>query len=452
MRSSLGDKVVLVHRPRGGMGVVLGQCGARAYASRWTWNRGFGRKRQVALGARLPCGSSTTPRRPFVARTLELSEGGVQVVYDLVGQGCSSPSARSGLRLRPRGMAINFGTASGNVVEAFDLQLLHHKSLTVCRPTLRRSFIGTPAEFQGIWRRRSSEAVANGAIRLARQPPLRPGRRAPGAPGSSKWAETTGSAAILQPRSARELAGTSTDQALEPIVQIPVKYPAQRQAGPGPRVSRAECPPSGSPTNAPGPRRSAARGSCADEKGAKGPLRVELGPGHRACKRTSRPTLSAFRRRMFRLKFVAIRPSSTKRRVVLGAADAPQARSPWSRPPFCRAARWKASTACRLGAVKATVKSGAGRAHRIGLQDQRQAITRRTRRHAIAHSSLGGEHAAVAQGRQCGVVKCRRAAQIAHSERDGSEHVRPPRLGRSKSKLTGGIVTTSADRQRSVRV
>ena len=74
----------------------------------------------------------------------EITQGaGVAVVYDAVGKDVFLPSLDC---LQTRGMAINFGTASGDV-EAFDLQRLHAKSLTVCRPTLR-SFIATREELQ----------------------------------------------------------------------------------------------------------------------------------------------------------------------------------------------------------------------------------------------------------------------------------------------------------------
>ena len=60
-------------------------------------------------------------------------------------------------------MAINYGTASGDV-EGLNLQLLHAKSLSVSRPTLR-SFIAEPADL-----RRSAEglfdAVRKGDVKL----------------------------------------------------------------------------------------------------------------------------------------------------------------------------------------------------------------------------------------------------------------------------------------------
>ena len=68
---------------------------------------------------------------------------GVHVVYDAVGRDVFIPSLDC---LRVRGLAVNYGTASGDVA-GFELQRLHAKSLSVCRPTLR-SFTATTAELR----------------------------------------------------------------------------------------------------------------------------------------------------------------------------------------------------------------------------------------------------------------------------------------------------------------
>jgi len=134
--------VALVHAAAGGMGLVLGQWGA-------------------LLGARM-IGTVSTPqkaeiarqhgysdlidysREDFSARTMELTGGkGADVIYDGVGKATFHKSLDC---IRPRGMVVSYGTASGNVGE-FDLQLLHSKSIIVTRPTLR-SWISDPAELQ----------------------------------------------------------------------------------------------------------------------------------------------------------------------------------------------------------------------------------------------------------------------------------------------------------------
>lgn len=132
--------VALVHAAAGGMGLLLGQWGA-------------------ALGARM-IGTVSTPakadmalahgyddvilytREDFADRVLALTGGrGAEVIYDGVGK---TTFLRSLDCIKPRGMVISYGTASGNVGE-FDLQRLHSKSIIVTRPTLR-SWISDPVE------------------------------------------------------------------------------------------------------------------------------------------------------------------------------------------------------------------------------------------------------------------------------------------------------------------
>jgi NADPH:quinone reductase len=98
----------------------------------------------------------------FVARVNEITKGdGVDVVYDAVGRAVFVPSLGC---LRPMGMAINYGAASGPV-GPFDIQLLHKKSLIVSRPTLRtyiarrEDLVTNSAEFFA--------AVSSGAVRMS---------------------------------------------------------------------------------------------------------------------------------------------------------------------------------------------------------------------------------------------------------------------------------------------
>lgn len=153
-----GD-AVLVHAAAGGMGVLLSQW-ARALGATVIGTVGSAAKADVALAH--GCHHVIDYRREdFATRTLALTGGeGVAVVYDAVGKDVFVPSLAC---LRTLGMAINYGTASGDV-EGLDLQLLHAKSLSVCRPTLR-SFIADPGDLQ-----RSAAAffaaVADGQVRL----------------------------------------------------------------------------------------------------------------------------------------------------------------------------------------------------------------------------------------------------------------------------------------------
>ncbi|PLQ00312.1 quinone oxidoreductase family protein [Cupriavidus pauculus] len=136
-----GD-VVLVHAAAGGMGVLLSQW-ARALGATVIGTVGSEAKRAVAL--RNGCNHVINYRKAdFVADVLALTQGGgVSVVYDAVGKDVFVPSLQC---LKPCGMAINYGTASGDV-QAFDLQLLHARSLIVCRPTLR-TFIADAASLR----------------------------------------------------------------------------------------------------------------------------------------------------------------------------------------------------------------------------------------------------------------------------------------------------------------
>lgn len=136
-----GD-TVLVHAAAGGMGVILSQW-ARALGA--TVIGTVGSEAKMAIAAAHGCHHVIDYRRDdFVARTLEFTGGqGVAVVYDAVGKDVFVPSLEC---LRPLGMAINYGTASGDV-EGFDLQRLHAKSLSVSRPTLR-TFIASPGDLQ----------------------------------------------------------------------------------------------------------------------------------------------------------------------------------------------------------------------------------------------------------------------------------------------------------------
>ncbi|RYZ13171.1 MAG: quinone oxidoreductase [Comamonadaceae bacterium] len=184
-----GDPI-LVHAAAGGMGQILSAWG-RALGAVVIGTVGWPDKRAVALES--GCHHVVDYRQQdFAAVVNELTRGeGVAVVYDAVGRDAFLPSLDC---LRVRGMAINFGTASGDV-EAFDLQRLHAKSHSVCRPTLR-SFISTPEAL------RQSAATFAAAVRrgdvparVARTYALRDAERAH---ADLESRQTTG-AAILVP-------------------------------------------------------------------------------------------------------------------------------------------------------------------------------------------------------------------------------------------------------------
>ena len=126
-----GD-IALVHAAAGGMGLLLGQW-ARALGARVIGTVGADSK--VGIARAHGCSDVIVySREDFAARTLELTDGvGADVIYDGVGKSAFLKSLDC---VRPMGMVISYGTASGNV-GAFDLQLLHRKSIIVTRPTLR---------------------------------------------------------------------------------------------------------------------------------------------------------------------------------------------------------------------------------------------------------------------------------------------------------------------------
>jgi NADPH2:quinone reductase len=130
----------LVHAAAGGMGLMLGQWGTKLGA-RMIGTVSSAEKMEVAL----TFGYDTVinySSEDFALRIMELTKGrGVDVVYDGIGKAAFRKSLDC---VRPRGMVVSYGTSSGNV-GAFDLQLLHSKSIVVTRPTLR-SFIADPNE------------------------------------------------------------------------------------------------------------------------------------------------------------------------------------------------------------------------------------------------------------------------------------------------------------------
>ena len=126
-----GDKV-LIHAAAGGVGQLMVQ-----------WAKALGaivigtvsNEEKAALVQSLGCDYPIVyTKENFADRVLQITDGeGVPVVYDSVGRDTFKESLRC---TRPMGIAINYGTASGQV-DPFPLQDLHSKSLSVCRPTLR---------------------------------------------------------------------------------------------------------------------------------------------------------------------------------------------------------------------------------------------------------------------------------------------------------------------------
>lgn len=127
----IGD-TVLIHAAAGGVGQILTQW-AKRLGLRVIATAGSDKKVKIALelGADYAINYTT---QDFVAEVKRITNNeGVCVVFDSVGKTTFDGSVAC---LAPKGLVINFGTASGQV-EGFALQDLHARSLWVCRPTLR---------------------------------------------------------------------------------------------------------------------------------------------------------------------------------------------------------------------------------------------------------------------------------------------------------------------------
>ena len=125
-------ETILLHAAAGGVGLILSQW-AKALGVTVIGTVGSDAKMQIARdhGCDHVINSST---ENVVARVKEITGGkGVPVVYDGVGQATLVTSLDC---LKPRGLLVSFGNASGPV-KAFDLGMLASRgSLYVTRPTL----------------------------------------------------------------------------------------------------------------------------------------------------------------------------------------------------------------------------------------------------------------------------------------------------------------------------
>lgn len=167
-----GD-TVLVHAAAGGVGQLMVQWAKRLGA---TVIGTVGSQEKADFVQALGCDHPIVyTRQNFAQEVMRITGGaGVPVVYDSVGADTFMDSLDC---LRPMGIAINYGTASGQV-PPFPLQRLHSKSLSVCRPTLR-TWIAARADLETA----SNEffaLLADGSLRIdvAARLPLREAARA----------------------------------------------------------------------------------------------------------------------------------------------------------------------------------------------------------------------------------------------------------------------------------
>jgi NADPH2:quinone reductase len=126
-----GD-TILVHAAAGGVGLILCQWAKHLGA---TVIGTVGSDEKARLAAQHGCDHTINySREDFVARVKEITGGNlVPVVYDSVGQATFMKSLDC---LRPRGMMVSYGQASG-VVPPFSVNILSAKgSLFLTRPSL----------------------------------------------------------------------------------------------------------------------------------------------------------------------------------------------------------------------------------------------------------------------------------------------------------------------------
>jgi NADPH:quinone reductase len=132
---------ILLYAAAGGVGLIAAQW-ARELGARVIGVVSTPAKRELAL--RLGCEHVLLDGDDIPRRVRELSSGGVPVVYDSVGRTTFYQSLDC---LRPHGVLVSFGNASGKV-EPFGLhELMRRGSLYVTRPTLQ-DFIGERASLE----------------------------------------------------------------------------------------------------------------------------------------------------------------------------------------------------------------------------------------------------------------------------------------------------------------
>ena len=124
-------ETILVHAAAGGAGKILCQwankLGAMVIGS-------VGATNKLEVARENGCAEALLHEEDFVAQVKELTGGrGVDVVYDSIGK---STFAKSLACLRPRGLMVSFGNASGKPPLLDVLELAQRGSLFLTRPTL----------------------------------------------------------------------------------------------------------------------------------------------------------------------------------------------------------------------------------------------------------------------------------------------------------------------------
>ena len=153
------SETILVHAAAGGVGLILCQWAKHLGA---TVIGTAGSDEKTKLAAANGCAYTINySREDFVARVKDITAGkGVPVVYDAVGQATFMKSLDC---LRPRGLMVSYGQASG-LVPPFSLNVLANKgSLYLTRPTLNT--YAAQREDLEAGARRLFDVLASGAVR-----------------------------------------------------------------------------------------------------------------------------------------------------------------------------------------------------------------------------------------------------------------------------------------------
>lgn len=139
----LPGETVLLHAAAGGVGLLLAQWAATNGA---TVIGTVGSMEKAVIAKAHGCRHVINYRtEDFVARVKELTKGeGVHVVYDSVGATTFDGSLQA---LRPRGMMVSYGQASGSIPPFEISRLVSGGSLYLTRPSLFH-YIATPEELQ----------------------------------------------------------------------------------------------------------------------------------------------------------------------------------------------------------------------------------------------------------------------------------------------------------------
>lgn len=154
-----GDAVV-IHAAAGGVGLIAVQ-----------WARHLGAQVIAIVGSDDKAALArehgahhaiVSPREDFVARVREITSGkGVPVVYDSVGKDTFTGSLDC---LRPLGLMVTYGNASGPVPPFSALELSKRGSLYLTRPTLFH-YIATKGDLNRA-ARELFDVVASGAVQI----------------------------------------------------------------------------------------------------------------------------------------------------------------------------------------------------------------------------------------------------------------------------------------------